>query len=378
MKFTIQRDHLLAALNDVMKAVSSKTTIPILTGIKIDASEDGIRVTGSDADITIQTFVPTEKDGEQLIQVESPGSIVLQARMFNEIVRKLPTNEVEIEVSEQYQTRIQSGKSDFHLIGLEPAEYPMLPEVSEETQITIPGDLLKSIIRETVFAVSTSESRPVLTGVNWKITEDGLVCVATDSHRLARRIVSLENLPTNVESVVIPGKSLTELSKVLTDSTTPVNIYMTNQQVLFKTEDVLFFSRLLEGNYPDTNRLIPDEYQTNVKINGKELLQAIDRASLLAREERNNVVRFSTLENDSIEISSNSPEIGKVEEEIQVQELTGEDLRISFSAKYMMDALKSIDGQDVIIQFTGAMRPFIIRSIHDESILQLILPVRTY
>lgn len=378
MKFTIQRDHLLAALNDVMKAVSSKTTIPILTGIKIDASEDGIRITGSDADITIQTFVPTEKDGDQLIQVETPGSIVLQARMFNEIVRKLPTNEVEIEVSEQYQTRIQSGKSDFHLIGLEPAEYPMLPEVSEETQITIPGDLLKSIIRETVFAVSTSESRPVLTGVNWKITEDGLVCVATDSHRLARRIVSLENLPTNVESVVIPGKSLTELSKVLTDSTTPVNIYMTNQQVLFKTEDVLFFSRLLEGNYPDTNRLIPDEYQTNVKINGKELLQAIDRASLLAREERNNVVRFSTLENDSIEISSNSPEIGKVEEEIQVQELTGEDLRISFSAKYMMDALKSIDGQDVIIQFTGAMRPFIIRSIHDESILQLILPVRTY
>lgn len=378
MKFSIQRDHLLNALNDVMKAVSSKTTIPILTGIKIDTTEDGIRLTGSDADITIQTFIPVEKDGEQLIEVISTGSIVLQARMFNEIVRKLPTNEVTIEVSEQYQTRIQSGKSDFHLIGLEPAEYPMLPEVSEETQIAIPGDLLKSIIRETVFAVSTSESRPVLTGVNWKVTEKGLVCVATDSHRLARRIVSLENLPTNVESVVIPGKSLTELSKILTDSSTPVNIYMTNQQVLFKTEDVLFFSRLLEGNYPDTNRLIPDSYQTTVKINGKELLQAIDRASLLAREERNNVVRFSTLENESVEISSNSPEIGKVEEEIQVKELTGEELRISFSAKYMMDALKSIDGQDVIIQFTGSMRPFIIRSIHDDSILQLILPVRTY
>lgn len=378
MKFSIQRDHLLNALNDVMKAVSSKTTIPILTGIKIDTSEDGIRLTGSDADITIQTFIPIEKDGEQLIQVSATGSIVLQARMFNEIVRKLPTNEVTIEVSEQYQTRIQSGKSDFHLIGLESAEYPMLPEVSEETQISIPGDLLKSVIRETVFAVSTSESRPVLTGVNWKVTEQGLTCVATDSHRLARRIVSLENLPTNVESVVIPGKSLTELSKILTDSSTPVNIYMTNQQVLFKTEDVLFFSRLLEGNYPDTNRLIPDSYQTTVKINGKELLQAIDRASLLAREERNNVVRFSTLENGSVEISSNSPEIGKVEEEIQVKELSGEDLRISFSAKYMMDALKSIDGQDVIIQFTGSMRPFIIRSIHDDSILQLILPVRTY
>lgn len=127
-----------------------------------------------------------------------------------------------------------------------------------------------------------------------------------------------------------------------------------------------------------SNRLIPETYQTTVQINGKELLQAIDRASLLAREERNNVVRFSTLDQNQIEISSNSPEIGKVEEEIQVQELTGDELRISFSAKYMMDALKSIDGQDVIIQFTGAMRPFIIRSIHDDSILQLILPVRTY
>ncbi|MEB6113872.1 DNA polymerase III subunit beta [Kurthia gibsonii] len=378
MKFNIVRDQLLNALNDVMKAVSSKTTIPILTGIKIDVSTEGIRLTGSDADITIQTFIPTEKDGQQLIQIDETGSIVLQARMFNEIIRKLPTNEVEIEVTENYQTRIRSGKSDFHLIGLEPNEYPMLPEVSEENQISIPGDLLKSIIRETVFAVSTSESRPVLTGVNWKVTEEGLICVATDSHRLARRIVTLDNLPKDVESVVIPGKSLTELSKILSDSSTPVNIYMTNQQVLFKTEDVLFFSRLLEGNYPDTNRLIPETYQTTVQINGKELLQAIDRASLLAREERNNVVRFSTLDQSQIEISSNSPEIGKVEEEIQVQELTGDELRISFSAKYMMDALKSIDGQDVIIQFTGAMRPFIIRSIHDDSILQLILPVRTY
>ena len=147
---------------------------------------------------------------------------------------------------------------------------------------------------------------------------------------------------------------------------------------MFKTEDVLFFSRLLEGNYPDTSRLIPDDYKTNVTINGKALLQAIDRASLLAREDRNNVVRFETLENNTIEVSSNSPEIGKVEEQIQVEALDGESLKISFSAKYMMEALKAIDGQDVIIQFTGAMRPFILRSVHDDAILQLILPIRTY
>ena len=378
MKFDIMRDRLLDGLNDVMKAVSSKTTIPILTGIKIDVSEEGMRLTGSDADITIQTYIPVEENGEQLINVEKPGSIVLQAKMFNEIVRKLPTNDVEFEVSEKFQTRIRSGKSDFHLIGLDSTEYPLLPELSEDNQFTVPADLLKSIIRETVFAVSTSESRPVLTGVHWQIKDGELVCVATDSHRLARRKVTLEHLPSEQSSVVVPGKSLTELSKILNDSTTPVDIVMTNQQVLFKTNDVLFFSRLLEGNYPDTSRLIPEEYKTDVTVNGRSLLQAIDRASLLAREDRNNVVRFTTMQDNTIEISSNSPEVGKVEEQIQVSSLVGEELKISFSAKYMMDALKAIDGQDVVIQFTGAMRPFIIRSVHDDAILQLILPVRTY
>ena len=378
MKFDILRDRFLNGLNDVMKAVNSKTTIPILTGIKIDVTNEGIDLTGSDADITIQTFIPVEENGEQIINISETGSIVLQARMFNEIVRKLPTNEVEIEVTNSFATNIRSGKSEFHLIGSDASEYPLLPELSADRQFSIPADLLKSIIRETVFAVATSESRPVLTGVNWKVEEDELICIATDSHRLARRKVKLENLPTDITSVVIPGKSLNELFKILDDSTNPVQIVLTNQQVLFKTDDVLFFSRLLEGNYPDTSRLIPEDYKTNVTINGKSLLQAIDRASLLAREDRNNVVRFETLQANTVEISSNSPEIGKVEEQIQVEALDGEALKISFSAKYMMEALKAIDGQDVIIQFTGAMRPFILRSIADDAILQLILPVRTY
>ena len=378
MKFNILRDRLLDGLNDVMKAVSSKTTIPILTGIKIDVTNEGVSLTGSDADITIQTFIHVEENGQQLINITETGSIVLQARMFNEIIRKLPTNEVEIEITNNFATTIRSGKSEFNLIGLDSTEYPQLPEVAADKQFSIPADLLKSIIRETGFAVATSESRPVLTGVNWKVEANELICVATDSHRLARRKVNLENLPTDVTSVVIPGKSLSELSKILDDTNNPVQIVLTNQQVLFKTDDVLFFSRLLEGNYPDTSRLIPDDFKTSITINGKSLLQAIDRASLLAREDRNNVVRFETLENQTIEVSSNSPEIGKVEEQIQVENLEGESLKISFSAKYMMEALKAIDSQDVVIEFTGAMRPFILRSALDDAILQLILPVRTY
>ena len=372
------RERLLNGLSDVMKAVSSKTTIPILNGIKLEISEQGLRLTGSDSDITIQTFIPTEENGEQVIRVIEEGSIVLQARVFNEIIRKLPTNDVEIEVNDSYQTHIRSGKSEFHLIGLEASEYPLLPEIQDDREFIIPADLLKSIVRETVFAVSSSESRPVLTGVHWEVKNGELICVATDSHRLARRKTVLEQLPEGEYSVVIPGKSLNELSKIIGDSSSPVHIVMTQQQVLFKTEDVLFYSRLLEGNYPDTSRLIPNEYKTTVTMNGKALLQAIDRASLLAREERNNIVRFTSLEGNVVEISSSSPEVGKVEEEIQAASIEGEDLKISFSAKYMMDALKAIEGQDVVVQFTGAMRPFILKSLHDDSILQLILPVRTY
>ena len=377
MKFEIMRHRLLDGLNDVMKAVSSKTTIPILTGIKLDITEDGLRLTGSDSDISIQTFIKAEENGEQVIRVIEEGSIVVQARMFHEIVRKLPTSDVEIEV-ENYHTHIRSGKSEFHIIGLDPSEYPLLPEIQDDLHFAIPADIIKSLIRETVFAVSTSESRPVLTGVHWQLKSGELVCVATDSHRLARRKMTIEHLPEGEYSVVIPGKSLNELSKIIGDSSQPVQIAMTNQQVLFKTEDVLLYSRLLEGNYPDTSRLIPTEFKTVVTMNGKALFQAIDRASLLAREERNNIVRFSSLERDIIEISSSSPEIGEVEEEIQTTSFDGEEIKISFSAKYMMDALKAFDGQDVTIQFTGSMRPFILNSVHGDAVLQLIVPVRTY
>ncbi|KQL35143.1 DNA polymerase III subunit beta [Psychrobacillus sp. FJAT-21963] len=378
MKFEMMRHRLLDGLNDVMKAVSSKTTIPILTGIKLELTEEGLHLTGSDSDVTIQTFIKSEEDGDQVIRVIEEGSIVLQARMFNEIVRKLPTSDVEIEVKENNHTYISSGKSEFHIIGLDPSDYPLLPEIQDDSQFEIGSDLLKSLVRETVFAVSASESRPVLTGVHWQIKDGELTCVATDSHRLARRKLILEQPPEGEFNVVIPGKSLNELSKIIGDSAQPVYIVMTSQQVLFKTKDVLFYSRLLEGNYPDTSRLIPIEYKTILTLNSKALYQSIDRASLLAREERNNIVRLSSLEGKKVEVSSSSPEIGNVEEEIELSTMEGEGIKISFSAKYMMDALKAFDGQDIVIQLTGAMRPFIINSAQDDTLLQLIVPVRTY
>lgn len=379
MQFTIQQNKLVQAVNDVMKAVSSKTTIPILTGIKITATENGVTLTGSDSDISIESFIPVEEEGNQHVDIQKPGSIVLQAKFFSEIVKKLPKETVDIEVQDNFSTRITSGSAEFYLIGLDPEEYPQLPTISDNHAFQMPIDLLKQIIRQTVFAVSTSETRPILTGVNWRLENNELVCVATDSHRLAMRKAPVEGgEQANISSVVIPGKSLNELNKILEDTNELIDIVITENQILFKTKYLLFLSRLLEGNYPDTSRLIPADYKTEVIMITKEFLQAIDRASLLAREGKNNVVKLTTFENESVQISTTLPEVGKVEEYVRSESLTGEELKISFSAKYMMDALKALDSTDIKISFTGAMRPFLIRPLDNDSILQLILPVRTY
>lgn len=379
MQFTIQQNKLVDAVNDVMKAVSSRTTIPILTGIKITATVDGVTLTGSDSDISIESFIPAEEEGNQHVDIQRTGSIVLQAKFFSEIVKKLPKETVAIEVQDTFSTKIVSGSAEFNLIGLDPEEYPQLPQISDNQAFQMPIDLLKQMTRQTVFAVSTSETRPVLTGVNWRIEDGELICVATDSHRLAMRKAPIESGEiSNISSVVIPGKSLNELNKILEDTNDLIDIVITDNQILFKTKYLLFFSRLLEGNYPDTSRLIPTDYKTEVIIIAKDFLQAIDRASLLAKEGRNNVVKLTTIDNHSVQISTTLPEVGKVEEDVKCESLNGEELKISFSAKYMMDALKALDSTDIKISFTGAMRPFLIRPLENDSILQLILPVRTY
>ncbi len=381
MKFIVQRNQLIESVQDVMKAISSKTTIPILSGMKIEVTNDGVKLTGSDSDITIESFIPKEENGIVYVEQIEPGSIVVQAKYFPEIIRKLPEETVEIQVDDHFNILIRSGNAEFNLNGQDPFEYPQLPKLHTENSFELPTDILKNLIKQTVFAVSTAETRPILTGVNMTIKEDKLSFVATDSHRLASRSIPVTNIAPSLvnKSAVIPGKSLNELNKILDDSQENLEISVTDNQILFQTKHVLFLSRLLDGNYPETSRLIPEQSKTNVIADAKSLLNSIDRASLLAKESRNNVVKLVTKGSNNLEISSNSPEIGKVLDEVFVDSIEGEELKISFSAKYMMDALKAIDSEKVIIQFTGAMRPFIMKPVEEnEEILQLILPVRTY
>ncbi|RLL41731.1 DNA polymerase III subunit beta [Oceanobacillus piezotolerans] len=378
MKFIIQRDQLISSVQDVMKAISSRTVIPILTGIKIEAKKHGISLTGSDSDISIESYIPAEEDDVVNVEQIEEGSIVLQAKYFPDIVKKLPEKTVEIECDESLKVTIRSGKAEFNLNGQDAEEYPQLPKIQTDNSFEMPIDLLKSMIKQTVFAVSTMETRPILTGVNVNLTNNTLSLVATDSHRLASREVPISDTNIEFKNVVVPGKSLNELNKILDDAEEKVEISVTNNQILFRTKHLYFLSRLLDGNYPETSRLIPEQSKTKIQVKTKELLSTIDRASLLAREERNNVVRLTTQGDNLIEITSNSPEVGNVTEDITVHSIEGEELKISFSSKYMIDALKAIEYDEVIISFTGAMRPFIMRPVDDDSILQLILPVRTY
>ncbi|MNW55008.1 DNA polymerase III subunit beta [compost metagenome] len=335
-------------------------------------------LTASDTDISIQAFIPAEDNEKKIVQVERPGSVVLPAKFFVEIIKKLPSQEVEMEVKEGFQTMIRSGSTDIQMVGMDPEEFPVLPNIEENQVISIPGDLLKNMVKQTVFSISTNETSPILTGVLWNLHDDNFKFVATDRHRLASRTAKLDDADgVRFSNIVISGKTLSELSKIIPEQNTRVDIVVADNQVLFKIDRVLFYSRILDGTYPDTSKIIPTNYKTELVLDTKKLSESIDRAYLLSREEKTNIVRLQTLEDGSIEISSSSSELGKVTEQLEVSQFTGDPLRISFNSKYMLDVLKIVESEQLRICFTGAMSPIIIKPMDDSQSLYLILPYRT-
>lgn len=379
MQISVKRDKLVSAVSHVAKAVSTRTTISILTGIKLKATNEGLTLTASDSDVSIEVQIPAEEAGEWGVTVHKPGSVVLTARIFGEIVRKLAGDEIQIFVDDRFAALIRSGQAEFTINGINAEEFPQLPQLEEEKVLSIPSDLLKTMLRQTSFAVSTSEMRPILTGIMWSLEKGQLKFVATDSHRLASRSAVVECAEDlSFSNVVVPGKSCNELMKILDDTQTVVDIVVAENQILIKANHILFYSRLLEGTYPDTSRIIPQGSKTEVVVQSKDFLQSIERASLLSREGKANVVRLVTMQDNSVEISSNAPEIGRVTEMMNTVSVDGEELKISFNAKYMIDALRSLDSGEIRVSFTGAMSPFIIQPTDHDWILHLILPVRTY
>lgn len=378
MKISIQRAHLLQAIQNVHKAVSTKSTIPVLSGIKMVVDKEGVRLTATDLEIGIETRIPTHMDEEPIVQVIDEGAIVLPARYFGDIIRKLPGKEVELEVKQNYLTVIRSGRSEYTLNGLDHEEFPRLPQITGNRVFSIPSDLLKAMISQTSFAVSNEEIRPVLTGVLFSLKNGMLKFVSTDSHRLAMREAAVE-APTDLEfaNVIVPGKSLNELGRLLADDDSLVDVVVAENQVLVKMDKTQFYTRLIDGQYPDISRIIPSSFKTGIILKTKEMQGAVERAALIAKESDNNIVRCN-IKGGQLEISSASADVGKVIEIIEDIEVNGDELLIAFNWKFVTDALRVIDSADILIEFTGSMSPFLIKVPDNPNYLHLVLPVRIY
>ncbi|MEY8442535.1 DNA polymerase III subunit beta [Lactobacillaceae bacterium 24-114] len=379
MKFTINRAAFISQLNNVLRAISSKTTIPILTGLKMVVEKEGIILTGSNSDITIESVMPIANEDYEL-KIEETGAIVLPAKFFSEIVKKLPDKDVTIEITSGFQTDITSGNAKFQINGQDATNYPHLPEIAADNTVVLANDMLKEVIRQTVIAVSKQESRPILAGIHITLHDGELTAVATDSHRLAQRKVQLPGVENVNYDVIIPGKSMDELSGMISDVDDDVRMQVTENQVLFVFGNTHFYSRLLEGNYPETNQLIPEGADTTVEVDAGAFLSSIERASLLSHESRNDVVKLTINPSDNlVRISGDSPDIGMVEEEVATTEVKGEPLEISFNPNYMKDALRSFGQSTVKIAFTSPLRPFtLVPTEENENFVHLITPVRTY
>lgn len=382
MKFTIQRQEFMEQLADVTRAIPVKAPVPVLTGIKIEVNEEGLTLIGSDVEISIESFISIEEE-QYALAIDKIGSIVVPARLFTDIVRKLPAEEVTIESNEHFLLTITSGQATFNLNGLDGSSYPHLPEIESTQQIELPTVLFKGMINQTIFSASNQESRPMLTGLHLIAGEGTITAVATDSYRLSRRVIpvrySLKQM--NFKSMTIPKKTVTELSRIVDDQQ-QLFMIAADKQVIFIVDNLVIYSRLLEGVFPDANRLIPSDYQTEIVVDSLQFMAAIDRASLMSHQGKNNVVQL-TIQNNQVELSVLFNERGQVSEQIDTKLISGDGIKISFNPDYMKDALRSFGGTDIKLYFQTAMRPILITSDQEEvsednHLLQILTPIRTH
>ena len=369
MKFRINRLKLLNALSKTTKAVSIRSPLPVLTGIKFDLQPDGLILTGSDSDITIQTKIETSDD----LVIEQTGGVVLNSRYILEIVRKIDSDEISLEIIDGSLTRISGATSKFDLNGNDVIDYPRIDLSKTGTKVLINAFTLKDVITQTKFAASEKEHKPILTGINFKAANNRLEVTATDSYRLAKKVVPLDDELTF--NITIPQKSLDEIAKII-ERDDLIEMYVSDRKVLYVFDNNIIQTRLIDGTFPDTNRLIPESFDYELDIDTHYLLNAIDRVSLL-NNEQNNIIKLD-MSNEKVILSSYMQEIGSVEEILDRSFYKGDSLSISFSSKYATDALRAFNEPKVKILFTGAMKPFIVKDYEKDDLIQLVLPVRTY
>lgn len=365
MKITCQQQTLSKAINTVCKAVTTRTTIPILKGILLETIDNStLKLSASDLDLSIEKKIS--------VNVLKEGSIVVSSRLFTDIIRKLPNEEIEIEVSEN-NVNIKCLKSEFTIVGLPPDEFPVISEIKEDNHLKISKEILKNMIKKTSFSASIDESRGIIVGVLIEIEKDNIRMVALDGFRMA---VTKQHMKSQKdEKIIIPARILNEIYKILTEEEKEkeVSLVIDNKKAVIIFDDAIISSRLLEGEFINYKEIIPKTYKCRTKINRNELLDSIERASLLAREGKNNLIRM-TVNEDKMIISSKSEE-GKVHEEVFI-EREGDGLEIGFNSKYIMDVLRVVEEEELYFEFNTNISPCLIKPVENDNFEYLILPVR--
>lgn len=370
MKFSCDRSALTEAINISQKAVASRSTLPVLEGLYIKAKDGKVILTGNDLEIGIEAFLEA--------QIESEGSIVVNSRLFGDIIRKMSGDIVVIDVNSNNVTNIKCGNSKFNITGIDPTEFPEIQKFDVEFDITLTHKQLKDLVRHTIFAVGTNETKIILTGCLLEASGNTVNMVAVDGFRLAYKKITCEKETVSGilgdVSIIIPAKSLNELVKILDDSDDTVKIYCSEKNIRFEFDNVTFTSRLLEGDYIDYKKIIPADYRTVVKSDVRPLIEAVERASLIITGEFINSPVIMNIVDGEIKINCET-QVGKVEEYIAV-DMYGDGLEIGFNNRYLLDALKAVSTDEIKVNFNGPTSPCLISPVDGDDFKYIVLPLR--
>jgi len=363
MKITCDKRKLNQAVLNIQKAVSTKSSVPALEGILIRAQENSVFLCGYDLELGITTIFDCN--------VEEKGSIVLNAKLLAEIVRRLPDATVTISCDEKQMTAIKSGEAEYSLAGIPAQEYPELPTVSGETTLKIQSGILRSMIHQTLFAVAESDAKPIHTGTLFELEPNKLRLVSVDGYRLAIRE---ESVQTDLEtSFVTPGKTLSEVLKLLDDDDSEVELQIGKRHILFSIQNYTVISRLLEGEFLDYRAAVPKECSTELKVSTQSFINSVERVSLLITDRLKSPIRC-LFEDGEIRISC-STAIGRANDKLTAQ-MTGNSLEIGFNNRFLLDALRNTECDEIRVQMSGPLSPMRILPPEGNSFLFLVLPVR--
>jgi len=368
MRIFCPKEELNHAVQTVQKAVATKTPLPILTGIYMSAQNGELQLQATDYEVGISCTIEAT--------VEEPGAVVLSGRYFQEMVRRLPGETLEIATNMEDRTiKVNSQNSQFNLLSLPAEEFPVLKPISGDNSFVIQDGILRDLIKKTVFACATDEARPIFTGGLLEADGEEVRMVATNTHRMALKRAKIATGNGNVK-MIIPAKILNELARLLvSEEPKDVSLSWQKNQVGIVFDDVYINSRLIEGQFPDYNKVIPSSFATTVKLNTDQFLDAVERVSLLARDGEYNVVKFF-FKDGAVVITSNNPDVGKAREIVEAA-TTGNELEIAFNSKYVTDILKNIDSEELVFSLNTPLSPAGIKPVDDDNYTYIITPVRT-